>query len=138
MAKLIQSWGDIDTYVSQSKKEQQAQKFLATRTKFRGERYEMDMLWSEPKRNRPNNYGSAFSALGPLYSLKQRFPRDPILKELYQKLIDNEVEKGFVEFLAKPEVRSTFRKERYLPHQTVVKPGKDHRVCDAAARCKDV
>ena len=48
--------------VSQSKKEQQAQKFLETTTKFTGERYEVGMLWSEPDPNLPNNYGS-WSAL---------------------------------------------------------------------------
>ena len=80
VAENIQSWWDIETYaskiniVSQSKKEQQAQKFLEITTKFTGERYEVGMLWSEPEPNLPNNYGSA---LGQLYSLERRFQRDP-------------------------------------------------------------
>ena len=65
----IQSWWDIETYaskinvVSQSKKEQQAQKFLESTTKFTGERYEVGMLWSEPEPNLLNNYGSAIGQL---------------------------------------------------------------------------
>ena len=69
VAENIQSWWDIETYaskinvVSQSKKEQQAQKFLESTTKFTGERYEVGMLWSEPGPNLPNNYGSAHGQL---------------------------------------------------------------------------
>ena len=50
VAENIQSWWDIETYdskinvVSQSKKEQQAQKFLESTTIFTGERYEVGML----------------------------------------------------------------------------------------------
>ena len=50
VAENIQSWWDIETYaskiyvLSQSKKEQQAQKFLESTTKFTGERYEVGML----------------------------------------------------------------------------------------------
>ena len=53
VAENMQSWWDIETYaskinvVSQSKKEQQAQKFLESTTKFTDERYERGMLWSE-------------------------------------------------------------------------------------------
>ena len=80
VAENIQSWWDIETYasktkvVSQSKKEQQAQKFLESTTKFTGEWYEVGMLWSEPEPTLPNIYGSA---LGKLYSLERRFQQDP-------------------------------------------------------------
>ena len=124
---------DIETkinVVSQSKKEQQAQKFLESTTKFTGERYE------EP--NLPNNYSSA---LCQLYPLERRFQRDPNLKELYQQSIDTDVEKGFVKILGKSEVKGTFGKEWYLPHHPVLnpnKPGKVRRVCNAAAKYKDI
>ena len=143
MAKNIQSW-EIETYaskinvVSQSKKEQPAQKFLESTTKFTGERYEVGMLWSEPKPNLPNNYGSA---LGQLHSLERRFQQNPKLKELYQQSIDTDVEKGFVKILGKSEVKSTFGKEWYLPHHPVLNPkksGKFRRVCNAAAKYKDI
>ena len=55
VAENIQSWWDIETYaskinfVSQSKNEQQAQKFLENTTKFTGERYEVGMLRSQPE-----------------------------------------------------------------------------------------
>ena len=88
VAENIQSWWNIETFgskinvVSQSKKEQQAQKFLQSATKFTGERYEVGMLWNEPEPNPPNNYGSA---LGQLYSLERRFQCDPNLKKFYQQ-----------------------------------------------------
>ena len=69
VAENIQSWWDIETYaskinvVSQSKKEQQAQKCLESTTKFTGEWYEVGMLWSEPEPNLLNNYGSALVQL---------------------------------------------------------------------------
>ena len=89
-AKNFQSCWDIETYaseknvVSQSKKEQQAQKFPETAKKFTGERYEVSMLWNELEPNLLNNYASA---LGQLYSLERRFQRGPNLKELYQQSI---------------------------------------------------
>ena len=96
------------------------------------------MLWSEQESNLPNNYGSA---LGQHYSLERRFQRDPSLKELYQQSIDTEVEKGFVKILGESEVKGTFGKEWYLPHQPVLnanKPGKVRRVCNAAEKFKDI
>ena len=96
------------------------------------------MLWSEPEPNLPNNFGSAIRQL---YSLERRFQRDPNLKDLYQQSIDTDVEKGFVKTLGKSEVKSTFGKEWYLPHhplQNPNKPGKVRRVCNAAAKYKDV
>ena len=60
VAENIQTWWDIETYaskinvVSHSKKELQAQKLLESTKRFRGERYEVGMLWSEPEPNLPN------------------------------------------------------------------------------------
>ena len=88
---------------------------LESTTKLTGERYEVGMLWSEPVPNLPNNYSSA---LGQLYSLERRFQRDPNLKSLYQQSIDTDVEKGFVKILNGSEVKGTFGKEWYLPHQS--------------------
>ena len=144
VAENIQSWWDIETYaskinvVSQSKKEQQAQKFLESTTKFTGERYEVGMLSSEPEPISQNNYGSA---IGQLYSLERRFQRDPNLKDLYQQSIDTDLEKLFVKILGKSEIKGTFGKEWYLPHHPVLnpnKPGKVRLVCNAAAKYKDV
>ena len=144
VAENIQTWWDIETYaskinvVSQSKKELQAQKMLESTSKFTGERYDVGMLWSEPEPNLPNNYSSA---LGQLYSLERRFQRDPNLKSLYQQSIDTDVEKGFVKILDESNVKGTFGKEWYLPHQPVLnpnKPGKVRRVCNAASKYKEV
>ena len=134
MAKNIQSWWDIETYaskinvVSQSRKELQAQKMLESATNLTGEQYEVEMLWSEPEPNLTNNYGSA---LGQLHSLERRFQRDPNLKSLYQQSVDADVENGFVKTLNETEIKGTFRKEWYLPHQPVLNqniPGKIRRV----------
>ena len=62
--------------VSHSMKEQRAQNFIETATKFTGEQYEVGMLWCEPKTNIPNNYGSA---LDQRYSLERRLQWDPNL-----------------------------------------------------------
>ena len=131
VAENIQSWWDIETYaskinvVSQSKNEQQAQKFLESTTKFTGERYEVGMLLNEPEPNLPNSYSSA---LGQLHSPERRFQRDPKLKELYQPSIDTDVEKGFVKILGKSEVKGTCGKEWYLPHHPVLNPSKPGKV----------
>ena len=96
------------------------------------------MLWNETEPNLPNNYSSA---LGQLYSLERRFQREPNLKELYQQSTDIDVEKGFVMILGKSDVKGTFGKEWYLPHHPVLnhnKPGKVRRVCNAAAKYKDI
>ena len=144
MAENVQSCCDIETYapkinvVSQSKKEQQAQNFSENTSKFAGERYEMGMLWIEPEPNFSKNYGSA---LGQLYPLEKKFQRDPKIKELYQQSIDTDFEKGFVKIFVESEVKVTFRKDWYLPHHPVLninKQGKVRRVCNAAAKYKDV
>ena len=102
VAEIIQTCWDIETFaskinfVSQSRKELQAQKMLESTTKFTGERYEVGRLWGEPEPNLPNNYSSV---LGQLYSLEQRFQREPNLKGLYPQSMYTDVEKGSVKIL---------------------------------------
>ena len=85
-AENIQYWWDIETYaskinvVTQSKTEVQRQKMLEVTKNFTGERYEVEMLWTESEPNLRNNYSST---LGQLYSLEQKIQRDPNLKSLY-------------------------------------------------------
>ena len=143
VAENIQTWWDIETYASkidvfsQSKKELQAQKMLESTTKFTGERYKVEMLWSELEPNLPKNYSSA---LGQLYPLERRFQRDPNLKSLYQQSIDTDVEKGIVKVLNESELKGTFGKEWYLPHHPVLNPnktGKVRLVCNAASKYKE-
>ena len=60
---------------------------------------------------------------------------------MYQQSIETDVEKGFVKILGKLEVKGTFGKEWYLPHHPVLKPnkpGKICRVCNAAAKYKNI
>ena len=124
-AENIPTWWDIETYaskinvVSQSKRELQAQKMLESRTKFTGERFEVGILWSETEPNLPNNYRSA---LGQLYSLEQRFQRDPYLKSLYQQSIDTDVEKGFVKKIVRVRSESQLRERIVFAPQSSAKP----------------
>ena len=90
------------------------------------------MLLSEREPNLPNNYGSA---LGQLYSLERRPQKDLNMKEMYQQSIDADVEKRFVKILNKSEVSGTFGKESSTKPQ---QPGKNRRVCNAAAKYHDV
>ena len=79
--------------------------------------------------------------MGQLYSLEQRFQRDPNLKSLYQQSIDTDVVKRFVKILVESEMKGTFGKEWYLPSEPVLnpnKPGKVRRVCTAASKYKDI
>ena len=60
---------------------------------------------------------------------------------MYQQSIDTDGEKGFVKILGKSELKGTFGKEGYLSHHPGVnpkKPGKVRRVCNAAAKSKDI
>ena len=81
------------------------------------------------------------SALVQLCSLEWRFQRDPNLRELYQQLIDKNVENGLLEIFGKTEVKGTFEKDWCLPHHPVVEPDKPCKichVCNAAAKYKGV
>ena len=111
---------------------------LESATNFKGEWYEIGMLWSEPEPNLPNNYGSA---LGQLHSLERRLKREPNLKNLYQQSIDADVEKGLMKILNGSEIKGTFGKEWYLPHHPVLNPNKPSKVrcvCNAASKCIEV
>ena len=110
---------------------------LESTTKFTGERYGVEMLWSETEPNLPNKYCSAF---GQLHSMERRFQRDPNLKMLYQLSMDTTIEKRFVNILDESKVKSIFGREWYLPHHPVLnqkKPGKVRRVCNAASKYKE-
>ena len=143
-AENIHTWWYIETYaskitvVSQSKKELHAQKTLESMTKFTGERYEVGMLWSEPKPNLPNKYSSA---LGQLYSLERRFQRYPSLKSLYPQSIETDVKKGIRKDIGRVQSERHLREEMvYLPHHPMInsnEPGKVRRVCNAATKYQE-
>ena len=79
----------------------------------------MGMLSSEPEPKLPNNYSSALSQL---HSLERRLQREPNLKNLLQKSIDTEVQKGFVKILDESEVKGIFEKEWYFRTPSSPKP----------------
>ena len=95
------------------------------------------MLWARTQSSKQLQLGPWSSLLTGTKIPKGR----KLKKELYQQSIDKDVEKGFVKILGKSEVKGTFGKEWYLPHHPVLnptKPGKVHRVCNAAAKFKDI
>ena len=137
VAENIQTWWDLETYaskvnvVSQSKKELKAQKTLERTRNFTGEPYEVGMQRSEPE---PTNYSSAS---GHNLLTGAKIAKGPKPEELYQKSMDTDVEKGFVNILNGSEVKSILGKEWFLPNHQVLnpnKPGKVRRVCIAASK----
>ena len=87
--------------------------------KFKGERYEGGMLWSEPEPNLPNNYSSA---LGQHYSLERRFQMDPNLKSLYKQSIDTDVEKGILKNIGRVQSEGHFREQMVFATPSSTKP----------------
>ena len=130
--------------VSQSKKEQLAQKMLQSTTKFTGERHEVGMLWSAPEPNLPNNYISDFDQL---YSLEQRVQRDPDRKKYFSTVnrlscrerIRQDIRRVWSDTFGL--VKDTLWKEWFLPHHPLRNPNKPRKVrpvCNAASNYKEV
>ena len=95
-----------------------------------GDRYENGLLWKQDSKLE-NNYPVAKAQLD---SLQRRLNKDIELKQLYEKTLDTDLEKGYV----KPVTFSNPAPEKiwYLPHHPVTnpnKPGKVRRVANAAS-----
>ena len=136
---------DIESYASNcdvtgnSKEEERAIKTLEQRTRFNGERYEVGLLWREDEVNLPNTF---YSSMGQLKSLEQRLQKDETLQKRCQKIIDTDVNAGYVRKVDQAELNETKDKlQWYLPHHPVInphKPKKVRRVCNAAAKYQGV
>ena len=95
-----------------------------------GDRYEIGLLWKQDSKLE-NNYPVAKAQLD---SLQRRLNKDIELKQLYEKTLEKDLEKGYV----KPVTFSNPAPEKiwYLPHHPVTnpnKPGKIRRVANAAS-----
>ena len=104
-------------------------------TKVVNGRFQTPMLW-KPDILIPE---SLTQAQRRLKWTKQKLLKDPRLLEMYQKGIDNDVQKGYVRKLTRDEVVSLFQSEKHyvLPHFGVFHPDKPHkirRIMDAKAR----
>ena len=84
--------------------------------------------WKAAEWNRAKVAEQISSALDQHYSMERRFQRNPNMKGLYQQWIDRDIEKGFVKMLHASNVKSTFVKERFLPHQPVLNPNNHFEV----------
>ena len=146
LANQLSKWWDIESYASNydvtghSKEEQRAIKTLEQTTQFKGERYEVGLLWREDEVKLPNNF---YSAMGQLKSLERRLQKDETLKKRYQETIDTDVNADVnadlnVRKVDQAELNETKDKlQWYLPHHPVIyphKPENARRMCNAAAK----
>ena len=83
-----------------------------------GDRYEIGLLWKQDSKLE-NNYPVAKAQLD---SLQRRLNKDNELKQLYEKTLETDLEKGYV----KPVIFSNPAPEKiwYLPHHPVTNPNK--------------
>ena len=96
-------------------------------------RYAIKWPWKDDlsRDKLPNNYGLA---LGRMKSLGKRLAAEPTLLTSYDKVIQQQIDKGVIEEVV-PD--STKNKVHYLPHHPVVTPGKSTKVrivYDASAK----
>ena len=95
-----------------------------------GDRYEIGLLWKQDSKLE-NNYPVAKAQLD---SLQRRINKDFQLKQLYEKTLETNLEKGYVKSVtfSNPAPEKIW----YLPHHPVTnlsKPGKVRRVANAAS-----
>jgi hypothetical protein len=140
LAEQVRGWWALEAYGTavnvdpRSKEDQIANKLLKDHTKFKDVRYEVPMLLKNHEIDIPNNY---YVAIKRLHSLEAKLAKNEELRQNYQKTIDVDLEKGYIEKVDEQELRDTENKPQwYLPHHPVVnvnKPAKVRRVVDAAA-----
>ena len=140
-ADQLRSWYDIESYGaykqvdSRSAADARALEILEETTYHDGNRYHVGMLWTEADSSLPNN---SFSALVQLKSLERRLDKDPELKQLYAKTIQDDFNKNYITKVDKSDCFKGYHpREWYLPQHPVVhphKPGKVRRVLNGAAK----
>jgi len=101
------------------KKDILAMEQFKEKVKYVNDRYEVGLIWSDPKPNLANNYEVARKRFA---SLIKRFKRDENLYLKYKKVIDEQIQQGIAE--AVPEQISNSNVIYYLPHQPVIQESK--------------
>ena len=110
LANQLSKWWDIESYSSNcdgtelSKEEPWAIKTLEPTTQFKGERYEVGLLWQEDEVKLPNNF---YSAMVQLKSLEQRLQKDKTLKRRHQGNVDADVKAGYVRKIEQTDLNET-------------------------------
>ena len=140
LTESFTSFWKIDTSVTEnedenslSENDQRAVEILNNRVRHTGERYESSLLWRE-KVSLENNYPVAKAQV---QSLDKKLKKDKALKDMYQKTLDTDIEKGYVKSVTFSD--TTPDRVWYLPHHPVtnpIKPGKVRRVSNAASTFK--
>ena len=121
-----------------SKEDVDASEVLDKETKNVGNRYQVPMLWSNPKVEIPNNLPLAKKRFG---FLQKRLKASKDMHKGFKAVIDGylSVDPPFARKMSKEEAEKTSSKTSYLPMHPVVnpnKPGKIRVVNDAAAEWK--
>lgn len=118
--------------------ERKALDMLNQFTKRSGDRFESGLLWRFPNASLPDSFKMAKQRLN---CLEKRFQKNPDLKALMQKQMDDYKSKGYVKKLSSSELNKPVEKVWYLPIFPVInpnKPGKVRMVWDAAAQVDGV
>ncbi|XP_062708042.1 uncharacterized protein LOC115258210 isoform X2 [Aedes albopictus] len=123
----------------ESKDDCKAREILQRTTRRIGDRFETGLLWKDGAPNFPKSYAMAYKRMK---NLEARLDRNPSIREVLQKQIDEYVAKGYAHKITESEMTET-PPERcwYLPLNYVVnpkKPGKIRMVWDAAAKANGV
>ena len=88
--KIDTSGTENEDEISLSKNDQRAVEILNNTVRHRGERYEIGLLWRE-KVTLENNYPVAKAQV---QSIDKKLKKDKALKDMYQKTLDTDLEKG--------------------------------------------
>ena len=103
---------------------------------FNGSRYEVSLPWKDQHPLLPDNYQLSLKRLrGLLHRLRQ----NPSVLQEYDRIIQNQLNKGIVQKVEDTEEPTGSSKVHYLPHHAVVRQDKQTTklriVYDASAKC---
>ena len=108
---------------------------ISSNIKFRDSRYEVSLPWKPFHQPLPNNYNLSKQRLD---SLLRRLRQNPVLLQDYDRIIQEQIEKGIVEDAPAMETNST--RLHYLPHHVIIRSEKDTTklrvVYDASAKAE--
>ena len=142
MSAMLQEWWTTESFGSRfegedakSPEDIRAMKIMESTTQRLDNRYETGLLWKSDDVSLPDNKAMAINRL---HSLEKSLLRQPQKAEMYRRVLEGYVERGFARKLTPEEDEVAHPRKWYLPHHGVTnprKPGKLRVVFDAAARC---
>ena len=113
---------------------QRAINILEATLQWKNNRYEFGLMWKNQYPVMPNNREAT---LRRLYSLENRFRRDPNFASRYGAVVDEYIQLGHARLSSTEEVRHPPAWENYLAHHAPVNPNKPDKVrvvFDASAK----